>query len=59
LINPDGVIVGRGLDVMALETLLDAIFAEKKLEYGGPESEALFDGIFAASQGKPSVGEVK
>ena len=59
LVGPDGVIVGRGLDARALETLLDAIFAEKKLEYGGPESEALFDGIFAASHGRPSVGEVK
>ena len=59
LIGPDGVIVGRGLDARALEILLDARFAEKKLEYGGPESEALFDGIFAASHGRPSVGEVK
>lgn len=58
-VNPDGVIAGRGLDSRALEIMLDAIFAEKKLEYGGPESEALFDGIFAASQGRPSVGEVK
>ena len=38
---------------------MDFRFAEKKLEYGGHESEALFDGIFAASQGRPSVGEVK
>ena len=59
LVGPDGVILGRGLDVRGLETILDGIFAEKKLEYGGTESEALFDGIFAASQGKPSVGEVK
>ena len=59
LIGPDGVIVGRGLDAAALETLLDLRFAEKKLEYGGPESEALFDGIFAVSEGKPTVGEVK
>ncbi len=59
LVSPDGVIIGRGLDVRALETLLDSLFSEKKLEYGGPESEALFDGIFSASQGRPSVGEVK
>ena len=59
LVDPDGIIVGRGLDARALETLLDARFAEKKLEYGGPESEALFDSIFAASQGRPSIGEVK
>jgi hypothetical protein len=59
LIAPDGVIIGRGLDVRALETMLESIFSERKLEYGGPESEALFDGIFAASQGRPTVGEVK
>ena len=59
LVSPEGVIVGRGLDVRALEILLDSIFAEKILEYGGPESEALFEGIFAASQGKPSIGEAK
>ena len=59
LIGPDGVIVGRGLDAEALEALLELRFAEKKLQYGTPESEALFDGIFGASQGRPSVGEVK
>ena len=59
LIKPDGEIIGRGLDAEALEIMLDSIFEEKKLEYGGQESEALFDGIFAMSQGKPSVGEVK
>ena len=59
LVSPDGTIIGRGLDVRALEIMLEGIFAEKKLEYGGPESEALFDGIFAASGGRPSAGEVK
>ena len=59
LVRPDGVIAGRGLDVKALETLLEEIFAEKKLSYGTKESEALFDGIFAASQGRPSENEVK
>ena len=59
LVRPDGVIAGRGLDVKALETLLEEIFAEKKLSYGTKESEALFDGIFASSQGRPSENEVK
>ena len=59
LVDPDGIIIGRGLDVKALETLLDEIFAERVLEYGSVESEALFDGIFAASSGNPSQGEVK
>lgn len=59
LVGPDGVILGRGLDVKALEKLLEGIFAERKLEYGGPESVALFDGIFSSSDGVPSVGQVK
>ena len=59
LVSPDGIVIGRGLDVEALQTMLEGISGEKNLEYGGPESEALFDGIFAASGGKPSVGEVK
>ena len=59
LVAPDGVILGRGLDVDALEIMLEDIFTEKPLEYGGKESEALFDGIFSMSQGRPSEGEVK
>ena len=59
LIGPDGIILGRGLDARTLEKMLDGIFAEKKLEYGGRESESLFDGIFAGSGGRPSVNEVK
>ena len=59
LVDPDGIIIGRGLDVKALETLLDEVFAVRTLEYGSQESEALFDGIFAASAGKPSQAEVK
>ena len=59
LVGPDGVILGRGLDSHALRTMLDGLFAEKILEYGTSESETLFDGIFAATEGRPSVGEVK
>ena len=59
LIGPDEIILGRGLDVKALETLLDGLFAEKILSYGSRESEELFDGIFSASDGRPSVNEVK
>ncbi len=58
LIGPDEVILGRGLDVKALESLLDGLFAEKTLNYGSRESEELFNGIFAASDGRPSVREV-
>ena len=59
LVAPDGIILGRGLDVNALQTLLDGIFAPRTLEYGTSESEALYDGIFSASGGQPSEGEVK
>ena len=59
LIGPDEIILGRGLDVKALETMLDGLFSEKSLNYGSRESEELFDGIFAVSGGRPSLQEVK
>ena len=59
LVAPDGIIIGRGLDVKALENLLDEVFTVRVMEYGSAESEALFDGIFAASAGSPSLAEVK
>lgn len=59
LVDPDGVIIGRGLDVKSLEILLEGIFAEKELNYGTRDSEVLFDGIFASSDGRPSEKEVK
>lgn len=59
LIAPDGTIIGRGLDAVALETMLDGLFAPKEMVYGGRESEELFDGIFAAYEGKPQTGAVK
>lgn len=46
LIRPDGTIIGRGLDTQALSVMLHGIFDEVKLDYGGAESVALFDGIF-------------
>lgn len=58
LISPDGTIIGRGLDAAALETLLESISPEKTLTYGSAESEALFDGIFSLSDGRPTVKEV-
>lgn len=59
LIAPDGTIIGRGLDAVALELLLDNVTSEKQLSYGSKESEVLFDGIFSMSDGKPTAGEVK
>lgn len=59
LISPDGTIIGRGLDAVALEAMLDGLFAPKEMVYGSRESEELFDGIFAAYHGKPLTGAVK
>lgn len=46
LISPEGVVTGRGLDAGALSGMLQDIFSEKRLEYGSPESERLFDAVF-------------
>ncbi len=48
LIDPSGKIIGRGLDAKALLTMLDKIFKTPEMTYGGEESQALFDNIFAA-----------
>lgn len=58
LVAPDCTIIGRGLDAPALEIMLDGFFAPEEIVYGGRKSEELFDGIFALSAGRPSVGEV-
>lgn len=61
LISPEGKIIGRGLDAQALSAMLHGIFDEVELEYGGEESHALFEGIFAgykASPDKKAVVEV-
>lgn len=49
LVSRDWTIAGRGLNVAALGRMLDAMFAEKELDYGSDESVALFDGIFGYS----------
>ncbi len=56
LVNPEGMIVGRGLDAKTLSAMLHDIFDEVKLEYGGEESVKLFDGIF---EGGTTVEDVK
>ena len=47
LLDPEGVIVGRGLDTDALERLLDMFLSPEDYEYGGKESEQLFDKLFS------------
>lgn len=56
LVNPDGIIEGRGLDTRALSLMLHRIFDIPELEYGSGESAELFEGIF---EGEPSVEDVK
>ncbi len=55
LVNPEGIIVGRGLDVKALSTMLHGIFDVPELEYGSDESAQLFDGIFEGEVTKDDV----
>lgn len=59
LVSPDGVILGRGLDSAALSVMLHGIFDDVELEYGGGESEELFDGIFSIYDGKPTLAQVR
>ena len=47
LIDPEGIIAGRGLDTDALEQLLDLFLAPEDYQYGGKESEELFDKLFS------------
>ncbi len=56
LINPEGIIIGRGLDTQALSEMLSMIFEVPELEYGSDESAKLFDGIF---EGRPTVEDVR
>lgn len=55
LVSPDGIILGRGLDAKALAQMLEDIFSQKELNYGGAESVALYDMVF----GKDAVPSAK
>ena len=59
LIAPDGMILGRGLDVKALSQMLEAVFSEKLLNYGGQESEALYDMVFGENEHEVSKKDVE
>lgn len=58
LISPDGTIVGRGLDTDALMQLLEAVFAETELEYGGAESAELFDRLLGSTPSRREIADV-
>lgn len=57
LIRPDGVIMGRGLDVESLYLMLRDIFRDVELTYGSDESAALFDGILSSEEGSAGPSE--
>lgn len=57
LVAPDGSIVGRGLDAVALSQMLHGIFDPVELNYGSKESAQLYDGIFAV--GEPTKEDIK
>lgn len=59
LVDPDGVIVGRGLDTRSLSALLHSIFDEVELNYGGDESVALYDQVFLGDGGIPIEEDVR
>ena len=55
LIAPDGTIIGRGLDTIALEQLLEKELAASEFQYGSPESEQLFDKLLGPA---PTADEI-
>ena len=57
LVTRDGTIAGRKLDVRALERLME--IHSKPYEYGGPESSAFYDEVFAVYAGHPGCDDVK
>ena len=46
LVDPSGIIVGRGLDTEALKTLLQTYVKGEPMEYGTDESAQFYDNIF-------------
>ena len=47
LVDPDGIIVGRGLDTPALQMLLDRAFGTERYTYGSDRQMALLEELFA------------
>ena len=58
LVDPDGIIVGRGLDTQALETLLSSRLRDLYHNYGDEESFALFDELFSLYGPVTEAGDV-
>lgn len=47
IVNPEGTIVGRGLDTYALEQILADMLVPKEIEYGSDEAMAMFRHAFS------------
>lgn len=47
LVDPRGIIVGRGLDALALTAMLMQIFTDTNLDYGSEKSEEFYDSVFS------------
>ncbi len=58
LIDPEGVIVGRGLDTEALEQLLEILLDDGEYDYGNDASVALFDKLFSTYGPKVTAADV-
>ncbi len=58
LVDPEGVIVGRGLDTEALEQLLEILLDDGEYDYGNDASVALFDKLFSTYGPKVTAADV-
>ena len=47
LVDPEGIIIGRGLDTESLEQMLEIVLDDGEYDYGGEASRALFDKLFS------------
>lgn len=59
LIDRDGTIMGRGLDVPALATLLEQAEAYDRYDYGSPESAAIYDRLTASPDASCTSEDLK
>ena len=58
LIDPDGTIIGRGLDTEALGQLLEQELSVPEFQYGSPESEQLFDRLLGPEPTSVEISEI-
>lgn len=59
LVDPSGIIRGRGLDSMALEELLKKVLAPRTLEYGSDESYSFYESVFSQDGSETDCDGIK